>query len=157
VGGLRQHALRLVGVEPAVQPLGMLDIATAQWRLDRLGRLDRVDLRLEPGVDPLAVQDAIRALLPPGVRLTTPGEASDDAVRLSRAYRSNLTALALVALFTGAFLVYATQSLAVARRRRDEPRLTSRTSRRPQGRARLARYCRTLPPHRCETRGGPHA
>jgi len=115
-------SLRVAGLLPAGeyrQPLGMLDIATAQWRLDRLGRLDRVDLRLEPGVDPLAVQDAIRALLPPGVRLTTPGEASDDAVRLSLAYRSNLTALALVALFTGAFLVYATQSLAVARRRRE--------------------------------------
>jgi putative ABC transport system permease protein len=114
--------LRVAGLLPAGeyrQPLGMLDIATAQWRLDRLGRLDRVDLRLAAGADPLAVRSAVRELLPPGVRLTTPGEASDDAVRLSRAYRSNLTALALVALFTGAFLVYATQSLAVARRRRE--------------------------------------
>ena len=101
------------------QPLGMLDIGTAQWRLDRLGHLDRIDLRLESGADPQAVRAAIEAILPPGVELTTPGEASDDAVRLSRAYRSNLTALALVALFTGAFLVYATQSLAVARRRRE--------------------------------------
>ena len=115
-------SLRVAGLLPAGeyrQPLGMLDIATAQWRLDRLSRLDRVDLRLVAGADPLAVQDAIRSLLPAGVRLTTPGEASDDAVRLSRAYRSNLTALALVALFTGGFLVYATQSLAVARRRRE--------------------------------------
>jgi putative ABC transport system permease protein len=114
--------LRVAGLLPAGeyrQPLGMLDIATAQWRLDRLGRLDRVDLRLAAGADPATVQSAVRELLPPGVRLTTPGEASDDAVRLSRAYRSNLTALALVALFTGAFLVYATQSLAVARRRRE--------------------------------------
>jgi putative ABC transport system permease protein len=114
--------LRVAGLLPAGeyrQPLGMLDIGTAQWRLDRLRKLDRVDLRLEAGADPLQVQSAIRALLPPGVRLTTPGEASDDAVRLSRAYRSNLTALALVALFTGGFLVYATQSLAVARRRRE--------------------------------------
>jgi protein TonB len=53
------------------------------------------------------------------VQVVTPGEATDDAVRLTRAYRSNLTALALVALFTGAFLVFATQSLAVARRRRE--------------------------------------
>ena len=115
-------SLRVAGLLPAGeyrQPLGMLDIATAQWRLDRLSRLDRVDLRLVAGADPLAVQDAIRSVLPAGVRLTTPGEASDDAVRLSRAYRSNLTALALVALFTGGFLVYATQSLAVARRRRE--------------------------------------
>jgi putative ABC transport system permease protein len=115
-------SLRVAGLLPAGeyrQPLGMLDIATAQWRLDRLGRLDRVDLRIAQGADPLAVREAIGRLLPPGVRLTTPGEASDDAVRLSRAYRSNLTALALVALFTGGFLVYATQSLAVARRRRE--------------------------------------
>ena len=61
----------------------------------------------------------LRAMLPPGAQIVTPGEATDDAVRLTRAYRSNLTALALVALFTGAFLVYATQSLAVARRRRE--------------------------------------
>ncbi len=47
-------------------------------------------------------------MLPPGGAVVTPGEATDDAVRLTRAYRSNLTALALVALFTGAFLVYAT-------------------------------------------------
>jgi len=114
--------LRVAGLLPPDdyrQPLGMMDIATAQWRLDRLGRLDRVDLRLAPGGDPASVRAAISAVLPPGVTLTTPGEASDDAVRLSRAYRSNLTALALVALFTGAFLVYATQSLAVARRRRE--------------------------------------
>lgn len=114
--------LRVAGLLPAGeyrQPVGLLDIATAQWRLDRLGRLDRVDLRLEPGVDPAAVRSAIAAMLPPGVELTTPGQASDDAVRLSRAYRSNLTALALVALFTGAFLVYSTQAIAVARRRRE--------------------------------------
>jgi putative ABC transport system permease protein len=119
---LRTVSLRVAGLLPADayrQPLGMLDIATAQWRLDRLGRLDRIDLRLEPGADVARTRAAIEALLPPGVRLTTPGEASDDAVRLSRAYRSNLTALALVALFTGGFLVYATQSLAVARRRRE--------------------------------------
>jgi putative ABC transport system permease protein len=120
--GLDVVRLTVAGLLPAGeyrQPLGMLDIGTAQWRLGRLGRLDRVDLRLAAGADVGAVRARIEALLPPGVRLTTPGEASDDAVRLSRAYRSNLTALALVALFTGGFLVYATQSLAVARRRRE--------------------------------------
>jgi len=120
--GLDVATFRVAGLLPAGeyrQPIGMLDIATAQWRLGRLGHLDRVDLRLEPNADPSTVRAAVTALLPPGVRLTTPGEASDDAVRLTRAYRSNLTALALVALFTGGFLVYATQSLSVARRRRE--------------------------------------
>jgi putative ABC transport system permease protein len=101
------------------QPIAMLDIGEAQWKLRRLGRLDRIDLRLAPRANRAAVRAAIAELLPPGVQVVTPGEATDDAVRLTRAYRSNLTALALVALFTGAFLVYATQSLAVARRRRE--------------------------------------
>lgn len=120
--GLQTVRLKVAGLLPGSayrQPVGFLDIATAQWRLQRVGRLDRVDLRLAPGVDPQDARARIAVLLPPGVTVTTPGEASDDAVRLTRAYRSNLTALALVALFTGAFLVYATQSLAVARRRRE--------------------------------------
>jgi putative ABC transport system permease protein len=57
--------------------------------------------------------------LPAEARVVTPGEATSDALRLSSAYRSNLTALALVALFTGGFLVYSTQTLAVLRRRRE--------------------------------------
>ena len=115
-------SLRVAGLLPPGayrQPVAMIDIATAQWRLQRLGRIDRVDLRLSPDANPATVRKAIAAMLPPGVQVVTPGEATDDAVRLTRAYRSNLTALALVALFTGAFLVYATQSLAVARRRRE--------------------------------------
>jgi putative ABC transport system permease protein len=114
--------LRVAGILPPGAfrpPVGVLDIGEAQWRLNRLGRLDRIDLRLQPNADALAVRRAVSALLPPGAQVVTPGEATDDAVRLTRAYRSNLTALALVALFTGAFLVYATQSLAVARRRRE--------------------------------------
>jgi putative ABC transport system permease protein len=101
------------------QAVGVLDIAEAQWKLQRFGKLDRIDVRLHPQADRAQVREAIAGLLPPGVQVITPGEASDDAVRLTRAYRSNLTALALVALFTGAFLVFATQSLAVARRRRE--------------------------------------
>ena len=45
--------------------------------------------------------------------LATPRSASSN---LSRAYRVNLTVLALVALFTGAFLVFSVLSLSVARR-----------------------------------------
>ena len=113
---------RVAGILPPGayhSPIGLLDIGEAQWRLQRLGRLDRIDLRLGPAAQREKVRASIERLLPPGVQVVTPGEATDDAVRLTRAYRSNLTALALVALFTGAFLVYATQALAVARRRRE--------------------------------------
>ena len=94
-----------------------MDIAGAQWRLDRLGRLSRIDLRLVPGADAGRVRAAIAAWLPRDAQVAS---ADDDRARsgdLSRAYRVNLDMLALMALFTGAFLVYSTQSLAVARRR----------------------------------------
>ena len=94
-----------------------MDIAGAQWRLHRLGRLSRIDLRLVDGANVDAVRKSLATFLPSDLRVT---DANDDRARsgdLSRAYRVNLDMLALMALFTGAFLVYSTQSLAVARRR----------------------------------------
>ncbi|HSN72754.1 MAG TPA: FtsX-like permease family protein [Steroidobacteraceae bacterium] len=120
--GLEPVTFEIGGLLPSTaypQPVAIGDIADVQWLFDRLGRLNRLDLRLEPGADRSAVRDAIAELLPAGVAVTTPGQETDEALRLSRAYRANLTALALVALFTGAFLVYATQSLSVVRRRRE--------------------------------------
>ena len=64
-----------------------------------------------------AVRAAIAALLPPDAQVVTAADDRERTGDLSRAYRVNLDMLALMALFTGAFLVYSTQSLAVARRR----------------------------------------
>ena len=98
---------------------GVMDIATVQWKFGRLGKISRLNLRLAAGASPQSVRQSLAKILPANARVVTPGEASDDALRLSRAYRSNLTALGLVALFTGGFFVYSTQSLAVLRRRRE--------------------------------------
>lgn len=120
--GMQRERLRVSGVLPpaALQEFGgVVDIATAQWLFGRLGKLSRINLRLVTGSSPEQVRAALVSILPASVKVTTPGEASDDALRLSRAYRSNLTALALVALFTGGFFVYSTQSLAALRRRRE--------------------------------------
>ena len=54
---------------------------------------------------------AARARLPAGVRAAGAGDAAQRVSNLSRAYRVNLTVLALVALFTGAFLVFSVLSL----------------------------------------------
>ncbi|WP_457329630.1 FtsX-like permease family protein, partial [Rhizobacter sp. P5_C2] len=53
---------------------------------------------------------------PEGVRAASPDEAAQRVSNVSRAYRVNLTVLALVALFTGAFLVFSILSLSVAKR-----------------------------------------
>jgi putative ABC transport system permease protein len=55
--------------------------------------------------------------LPAGVVVRTPTIERGRASTATRAYRVNLNMLALVALLTGAFLVFSTQSLAVLRRR----------------------------------------
>ncbi len=95
-------------------PLAVMDIAGAQTAFGWLGRLARIDVRLRAGADRATV---LRELgLPPGIRAAAPDEAALRVSKLSRAYRVNLTVLALVALFTGAFLVFSILSLSVAKR-----------------------------------------
>ncbi len=100
------------------QPLGLIDIAAAQWIFERVGRLNRIDLRLAPGMDVEGYRRRLAAELPPGVFAVAPQVERDRAVTVTRAYRVNLNMLALVSLWTGAFLVFSTQSLSVLRRRK---------------------------------------
>ena len=97
-------------------PLVVMDIASAQAAFGAPGRLTRIDLRLAPGTTPGDVQPQLAPLLPPGVQWVRADEAEQRVSNLSRAYRVNLTVLALVALFVGAFLVYSVVSLSVAQR-----------------------------------------
>ena len=115
LAGSRVRTLRVAGqVGTAGPPLALIDIAGAQAEFGMLGRLSRIDVRLAPGADRERV---LRGLaLPAGVRAAAPDESGRRLSNVSRAYRVNLTVLALVALFTGAFLVFSVLSLAVARR-----------------------------------------
>jgi putative ABC transport system permease protein len=118
--GTRAVELRVVGLLPQAayrQRLGVMDIAAAQWRLEQIGRLNRVDLRLRAGTNVEAFRRELQALLPEGVHAVTPDVEGARNANLTRAYRLNLDMLALVALFTGAFLVFSSQVLALVRRR----------------------------------------
>jgi len=105
------------------QRLAVMDIGALQWRFKQLGKLSRVDLKLRDGVDRAAFERALAAELekdfPGRFTVAAPNDANQESRNnnLSRAYRVNLTVLALVALFTGAFLVFSTQALSVLRRR----------------------------------------
>ncbi|MFL6707598.1 MAG: FtsX-like permease family protein [Massilia sp.] len=107
----------------AGQRLGVMDIGAAQWRFNRLGQLSRVDLKLQEGVDRGRFEAELKRELetsyPGRFQVAQPNDPDQDSRTntLSRAYRVNLTVLALVALFTGAFLVFSTQALSVIRRR----------------------------------------
>ena len=107
--------LRVAGDVPAAgAPLLVMDIAGTQAHFGLAGRLTRIDLQLEPGVEAPALLQ--RLALPPGVQPVVADAAEQRLSTLSRAYRVNLTVLALVALFVGAFLVYSVVSLSLAQR-----------------------------------------
>ena len=110
--------LKVRGTLPGVRPgslLGVMDLGFAQWRLGALGRLTRIDLRLADGVSLETLR--ARLALPPGVNLAGPDATGARLANLSRAYRVNLNVLALVALFTGGFLVFSLQAQATLARR----------------------------------------
>jgi putative ABC transport system permease protein len=114
----RTVLLRVAGTLPAAgdtADIAVMDIAAAQWRFDRLGRIDRLDLALS---DRSAAEAALRTRMPPDTVLSSEAAQGAQSDALSRAYRVNLDMLALVALLTGGFLVYSAQSLSVVRRQR---------------------------------------
>ena len=114
----RAVPLRVAGTLPGVadgSAVAVVDIAAAQWKFDRIGRLDRLDVAV---ADRAAAEGALATLLPGDAVVSTAQAQSSQGDALSRAYRVNLDMLALVALLTGGFLVYSAQSLSVVRRQR---------------------------------------
>ncbi|VTU23827.1 FtsX-like permease family protein [Variovorax sp. RA8] len=117
--GAQTRELRIAGqVAAGGAALAVMDIGAAQDLFGRGGQLTRIDLRLVPGADRTAFMRALRESpgWPPNIQIAEPGDAAERVSNLSRAYRVNLTVLALVALFTGAFLVFSVLALSVAKR-----------------------------------------
>lgn len=97
--------------------LVVTDIAQAQHATGLAGRVDRIDVVLREGADPESARRSIEARLGPGFRAVTPRERRDEAVGLMGAFRLNLTALSLVSVVVGAFLVHSATRAALVRRR----------------------------------------
>ena len=117
--GLALKTVRVAGSVGATgAPLVVMDLGAAQDLFERAGQLSRIDIKLKPGVDRDAFSNALKTTpgWPAQVVAAAPADAVARISNLSRAYRVNLTVLALVALFTGAFLVFSVLSLSVAKR-----------------------------------------
>ncbi|MBK9443775.1 MAG: ABC transporter permease [Comamonadaceae bacterium] len=117
--GLQWLRVEVAGSVRASGPaLLVMDIGAAQDLFGKQGQLSRIDLRLQPGVDRDAFARQLQALpdWPANVTSVAPEDAQSQVSNLSRAYRVNLSVLALIALFTGAFLVFSVLSLSVAKR-----------------------------------------
>ena len=114
--GGKKRTFKIAGLIPgaAGQSLAVMDLSVTQWRLAGLGKLSRLDIQLADGA---SSKDLVIALKNAnlGLTLVTADDRDRRMSNLSRAYRVNLSVLALVALFTGAFLVFTTISFSVLR------------------------------------------
>ncbi|WP_027995727.1 ABC transporter permease [Simplicispira psychrophila] len=117
--GLQRLQVRVAGsVAASGAPLAVMDIGAAQDLLGRIGELSRIDVQLRPGTVPSPFRQSLQDApdWPAGLIWSEPGDAAQSVHQLSRAYRVNLTVLALVALFTGAYLVFSVLALSVTQR-----------------------------------------
>ena len=113
--GSRLHRISVAGVLPGGQASGVMDIA---WSQDLFGPdLTQINVHLAPGVEAASVASLLQPRLGPGVRITTPTEEGLEGRGLLSAFRLNLTALSLISVFVGAFLVYGTTRATLVRRR----------------------------------------
>jgi putative ABC transport system permease protein len=96
--------------------VAITDIATLQEFTGTHGRVDRIDLKLNPDASPEDLA-RLRASLPEGIILEPPAETKETGKAMIRAYQINLSVLSFVSLFVGMFLLYSLVSINAASRR----------------------------------------
>jgi putative ABC transport system permease protein len=97
----------------------LLDIAAAQTAFNRLGVLDRLDMKVRPAMDPRHATAAIAQRLPAGLTVRQPTHRYGQMEKMIAAFHFNLNALASIALLVGLFLIYSTVSISVITRREE--------------------------------------
>ncbi len=123
--GSTQHSVKIIALlEPsgelsrqALENLLVTDIATAQELLGMTGRLSRIDLSIPSGERGEAVLAKVASVLPPGAEVRSAAARSQSVAQMTRAFSLNLTALSLLALIVGMFLIYNTMTFSVVQRR----------------------------------------
>ncbi len=115
----RSHGASLLGTfdtsDGGLDNVIVADIATAQSWLDQLGWLTRIDVKLSNGDD--AALAALEAALPDGARVLTAAGRTQATAAMSQAFMTNLTAMSLLALLVGLFLIFNAVSFSVLQRR----------------------------------------
>ena len=107
-------------LNPLASPkLAVMDIAQAQGLFGDAGAIHQIDVKLASGADTAAARTSLQERLGPGVRVVTPEQRETQAKGLLAAFQLNLTALSLISLFVGVFLVYSSTQAALVRRREE--------------------------------------
>jgi putative ABC transport system permease protein len=101
----------------ASRRLAVMDLAQAQGLFGRRGELHQIDLQIRDELDPIEFVALLQDELGRSVRVLTPEQRRRQTADLLSSFRLNLTALSMISLFVGGFLIYcATQSSLVRRR-----------------------------------------
>jgi putative ABC transport system permease protein len=122
IGGREKEAFIAGIIQPAddltrraLQGLILADISTAQELTGRIGRLDHIDLILPE--ESTADEARIQPLLPDDAQIVAVSSRTGAVEQMTGAFRVNLTALSLLALLVGLFLIYNTMTFSVVQRR----------------------------------------
>ena len=97
----------------------VMDIAGAQSLFGGAGTLHRIGVTAAEGVDVAALATRIEDRLGARVDAVTPSERTGQARQLLGAFRLNLTALSLVSLVVGTFLVFSSMRACLVWQRRE--------------------------------------
>ncbi|HEX9308719.1 MAG TPA: FtsX-like permease family protein [Anaeromyxobacter sp.] len=103
----------------ASRRLAVMDLAQAQGLLGVHGRIHQIDVRAREGVSVAELSGRLAARLGERARVATPEQRTVEAAGLLAAFRLNLTALSLVSVLVGGFLVHASVRASLARRREE--------------------------------------
>ena len=95
----------------------MMDIAAAQLALNKLGKLDRIDVEFIKDPDFDRMKEKITTVLPEFLSVDRPERKNKQVEKMLRAFQYNLTALSFVALLVALYLIYNMIALSVVRRR----------------------------------------
>ncbi len=117
--GAQRFTLKSAGTLAGAELDGLIitDVATAQNLLGLTGRLSHIDLILQEGFPGKQQATQLRANLPPGLRLERPDERRQAIANLSASFSLNLTAMSLLALVVGMFLIYNAITFSIVQRR----------------------------------------
>jgi putative ABC transport system permease protein len=100
-------------------PIAAMDIGWAQETFGMRGKLSSVQVLLDDAANPEPVRQALARLpgLPPDAEIAGPRQRSLQIEKMLGAFQLNLTAMSLVSLLVGTFLIYNTIFASAARRR----------------------------------------
>lgn len=96
----------------AIDGVMLADIATAQELLGSEGRIDRIDLILTTDD-----ADRLARLLSQGMVLEAASAGTRNMLNMTRAFHTNLSAMSLLSVLVGGFLIYNMMTFTILRRR----------------------------------------